>query len=63
MQTGKIIGWVAIVLALIGFFAWSILLGFIALVLGIIGVVTTPEKGLNWTAIAFGAIAMIIGII
>lgn len=60
---GKIIGWLAMALALIGFFVWNLALGLIAMVLGVIGVVATPEKGLNWTAIAFGAIAMIIGII
>lgn len=61
-KTGKIIGWVAMALALIGFFIWQIPLGVVAIVLGLIGL-ATPEKGLNWTAIAFGAIAMIIGII
>ncbi|GAA0363574.1 hypothetical protein GCM10008932_15050 [Alkalibacterium iburiense] len=60
---GKIIGWLAMALALIGFFIWNIPLGLIAMILGVIGVVATSEKGLNWTAIAFGAIAMIIGII
>lgn len=62
-QMGKVIGWLAMALALIGFFVWNIPLGLIAMILGVVGVVATPEKGLNWTAIAFGAIAMIIGII
>ncbi|MFO8069155.1 MAG: C4-dicarboxylate ABC transporter [Alkalibacterium sp.] len=61
-NVGKLLGWTAMALALIGFFLWQIPLGVIAIVLGLIGL-TTPEKGLNWTAIAFGAIAMIIGII
>lgn len=61
-KTGKAIGWAAMAIALIGFFIWQIPLGIIAIVLGLIGL-ATPEKGLNWTAIAFGAIAMIIGII
>lgn len=61
-KVGKIIGWTAMALALIGFFLWQIPLGIVAIVLGLIGL-ATPEKGLNWTAIAFGAIAMIIGII
>lgn len=62
-KTGKIIGWLAMALALVGFFVWNIPLGLVAMILGVVGVVATPEKGLNWTAIAFGAIAMIIGII
>jgi len=61
-KVGKIIGWTAMALALIGFFLWQIPLGIVAIALGLIGL-ATPEKGLNWTAIAFGAIAMIIGII
>jgi len=61
-KVGKIIGWTAMALALIGFFLWQIPLGIVAIVLGLVGL-ATPEKGLNWTAIAFGAIAMIIGII
>ncbi|WP_423190134.1 C4-dicarboxylate ABC transporter [Alkalibacterium sp. f15] len=61
-KVGKLIGWTAMALALIGFFLWQLPLGIIAIVLGLVGL-ATPEKGLNWTAIAFGAIAMIIGII
>lgn len=61
-KIGKIIGWAAMALALIGFFIWNIPLGLTAIILGTIGLATS-EKGLNWTAIAFGAIAMIIGII
>lgn len=61
-KVGKIIGWAAMALALIGFFIWNIPLGLIAIILGALGLATS-EKGLNWTAIAFGAIAMIIGII
>lgn len=61
-QIGKLIGWTAMALALIGFFIWNIPLGIAAIILGGIGLLS-PEKGLNWTAIAFGAIAMIIGII
>ncbi|PRY80986.1 C4-dicarboxylate ABC transporter [Alkalibacterium olivapovliticus] len=61
-RVGKLIGWVAMALALIGFFLWNIPLGLAAIALGGIGL-ASPEKGLNWTAIAFGAIAMIIGII
>lgn len=61
-KVGKIIGWAAMALSLIGFFIWGIPLGLVAIVLGLVGL-ATPEKGLNWTAIAFGAIAMIIGII
>lgn len=61
-KVGKIIGWTAMAVALIGFFIWQIPLGVIAIALGLIGL-ASPEQGLNWTAIAFGAIAMIIGII
>ncbi|WP_161878525.1 C4-dicarboxylate ABC transporter [Alkalibacterium sp. MB6] len=60
---GKILGWLAMALAVVGFFVWNIWLGLAAMVIGLIGLVSTSEKGLNWTAIAFGAIAMIIGII
>lgn len=61
-RLGKLIGWTAMALALIGFFVWNIPLGIVAMILGALGLLT-PEKGLNWTAIAFGSIAMIIGII
>lgn len=62
-KVGKLIGWSAMALALIGFFIWNIPLGLAAIALGVIGVLASSEKGLSWTAIAFGAIAMIIGII
>lgn len=61
-QVGKVIGWVALALSLIGFIVWNVPLGIIAMILGAIGLAST-QKGLNWTAIAFGAIAVIIGII
>lgn len=61
-QTGTWLGWVGIVIAIVGFFWLSIWLGIAAMVLGVIGL-TTPVKGLNWTAIALGAVAIILGII
>lgn len=61
-EMGKLIGWTAMAIALVGFFVWNIPLGVVAIILGALGL-ASPEKGLNWTAIAFGAIAMIIGII
>ncbi|MER2064149.1 MAG: C4-dicarboxylate ABC transporter [Alkalibacterium sp.] len=61
-KVGKIIGWIAMAISLIGFFAWGIPLGIAAIILGLIGL-ASPEKGLNWTAIAFGAIAIIVGIL
>lgn len=61
-QIGKIIGWIAIALSVIGFIIWSIPLGIVSMILGAIGLIS-PEKGINWTAIALGAIAVIIGII
>ncbi|GEN50278.1 hypothetical protein [Alkalibacterium pelagium] len=61
-KVGKLIGWAAMAIALIGFFVWNIPLGLAAIILGTVGLASN-EKGLNWTAIAFGAIAMIIGII
>lgn len=61
-QVGKIIGWIAIVLSVIGFIIWHVPLGIAAMILGAIGL-ASPQKGINWTAVAFGAIAVIVGII
>lgn len=61
-QIGKIIGWLAIGLSILGFFVWAIPLGIIAMILGAVGL-ASPQKGLNWTAIAVGAITVIVGII
>lgn len=60
---GTIIGWSAVVLSIIGFFIWSIPLGAIAMVLSVIGLLASEVKGLNWTALALSAIAIILGIL
>jgi hypothetical protein len=61
-QVGKVIGWIAMALSVIGFVVWHVPLGIAAMILGAIGLAST-QKGINWTAVAFGAIAVIIGII
>ncbi|MFC6464019.1 C4-dicarboxylate ABC transporter [Marinilactibacillus sp. GCM10026970] len=59
---GNTIGWTATALSFIGFFIWNIPLGIIAMLLGLAGLMS-DQKGVNWTAIGLGAIAVIIGII
>lgn len=61
-NVGKYMGWASTILAVIGFFVWSIPLGLIAMVLSLIGL-ASPERGINWTALALGAIAVILGIL
>lgn len=57
---GKMMAIIGIVVAIIGFFFWQILLGAVAIVLGILAL-GSPQKGLGWAAIVLGAIACIIG--
>lgn len=59
---GKWLGWIAIIIGVIGFFWQPIWMGSIAIIVGIIGLLS-PQKTLNWIAIAVGVIAVIIGLI
>jgi membrane-bound ClpP family serine protease len=60
--TGKWLGWIAIIIGVIGFFWQPIWMGAIAIIFGIIGLFS-PPKMLNGVAIAIGVIAIIIGLI
>lgn len=61
-KAGKWLGWIGIVVGIIGFFWMRIVLGAIAAVLGVIGVFSS-EKTLNIIAIVAGAIAIVLGIV
>ncbi len=58
---GKWLGWIGIVLGVVGLFWQPILFGTIAVLAGIIGLFS-PQKKLNWITIVIGAVALIIGI-
>lgn len=58
-MTGKWLGWIGIVLAIIGFFYAPVWMGSIAVILGFI-CLATPKKGLAWWSIVLGLIAFII---
>ncbi|TQR20399.1 C4-dicarboxylate ABC transporter [Psychrobacillus vulpis] len=49
-------GWLAIILAVVGFFYYPMYLGGAAVVLGLI-TLTSPQKLLAWSSIVLGAIA------
>ena len=57
--TGKVLGWLGIVAAVVGFFFAPIWLGIIGLVLGLI-TLASPEKVLAWLAVVLGAIVLIV---
>jgi hypothetical protein len=59
---GKWLGWLGVIIGVIGFFWAQITLGIIAGVLGLIGL-ASPEKTLSWMAVGAGVIALIIGFI
>lgn len=61
-NAGKWLGWIGIIVAIIGFFWEPVWMGVIALVLGIIGVFS-PQKALNWVAIVAGIIVLIFGLV
>lgn len=61
-QAGQWLGWIGIILAVIGFFWQPVWMGIIAVVLGIIGLFSN-QKGLNWTAVIIGAIVLIIAMV
>lgn len=62
ITVGKYLGWIGIIVGVIGFFWMPITLGIIAIVLGIIGLFS-PEKTMGIFAIIVGVLALIIGII
>jgi hypothetical protein len=57
--TGKVLGWLGIVAAVVGFFFAPIWLGIVGLVLGLI-TLASPEKVLAWLAVVLGAIVLIV---
>jgi hypothetical protein len=57
---GNWLGWIGIILGVIGFFWQPVWMGIIAIVLGIIGLFS-PKKGVNWAAIIIGIIVLIVG--
>lgn len=59
-MTGKWLGWLGIIAAVIGFFVYQFVLGGIGIVLGLIGL-ASQQKGLNWTAVVLGVIAILVG--
>lgn len=58
---GLWLGWIGIILGIIGFFWQPIFLGITSVILGIIGL-QSPQKDLNIAAIVVGAISFIIGL-
>lgn len=58
-SAGSWLGWIGIILGVIGWFSKPVYWGVIALILGIIGLFS-PKKGLNWAAIIAGVIALIV---
>lgn len=56
---GMWLGWIGIILGVIGLFVFRYVLGGAAIVLGVIGLFS-PKKGLNAVAILIGLIAVII---
>jgi hypothetical protein len=58
-MTGKWLGWLGIISAVIGFFYAPIWLGSIGIILGLIGL-ASPQKTLAWWAIGLGIVAFII---
>ncbi|MZQ86245.1 C4-dicarboxylate ABC transporter [Paenibacillus sp. 5J-6] len=59
VTTGKWLGWIGIILAVIGFFYAPVWMGSFAVVLGLI-CLATPKKGLAWWSVALGVMAFII---
>lgn len=58
---GNWLGWIGVILAIIGFFWQPVWMGVIAVILGIIGLFS-PKKGVNWAAIILGVIVLIVGL-
>lgn len=59
---GLWLGWIGIILGVIGFFWEPVWMGIIAVVLGVIGLFS-PQKGVNWAAVIIGVIALIIALV
>jgi membrane protein required for beta-lactamase induction len=59
---GKWLGWIGLVLGVIGFFWASIWMGIGAIVLGLVGIFSS-QKVLNGVAMGAGVIALIIGLV
>ncbi|UUX33698.1 C4-dicarboxylate ABC transporter [Fundicoccus culcitae] len=57
-QAGKWLGWIGIIVGVIGFFWQPVWMGIIAIVLGVIGLFS-EQKTLNWAAIIVGAVVLI----
>lgn len=56
---GKVLGWIGIVIGVIGFFFAHIWLGIIALVLGLV-TLASPQKSLGWIGIVIGIIVLLV---
>ncbi|UUX33699.1 DUF308 domain-containing protein [Fundicoccus culcitae] len=56
--TGQWLGWIGIIVGIIGFFWQPVWMGIIAIVLGIIGLFS-DQKTLNWIAIIVGAAVLL----
>lgn len=61
-DAGNWLGWLAIIIGVIGFFWQPIWMGIISIVLAAIGL-ASPKKTLNGWGLAVGIIALIIGIV
>ena len=57
--TGKILGWIGIVVAVVGFFFAPVWLGVIGVVLGLI-TLASPQKVLGWVAVVIAVIELLI---
>ena len=57
--TGKIIGWLGIVVGVVGFFYAPLWLGAIGVVLGLI-TLASPQKILAWISVVIGVIVLLI---
>lgn len=62
-KQARYIAYLAIALSVVGFFRFGIPLGLVAMALSTFGLLKSDIKGLNWNALALGAVAVIIGII
>lgn len=61
-KVGKWLGWIAIVLGIIGFFWKPVWMGVCAIVLGVIGLFS-PQRTLNIVALVVGVVVLIFGLI
>lgn len=61
-KAGKWLGWIAIILAVIGFFWQPIWMGVCAIVLSVIGLFS-PQRTLNIVALIVGAVSLIVGLV